>query len=646
MPTRVHLLLIAILGLVIIVYQPGLSGGFLLDDFPNIIHNPQTELRQLPPEQIAQPLFTGILTRPLSMLSFTLERYFFGLHPFIFKLTNLIIHLINTTLVFLLVQALLFHFQARYPESIRFHTSTPILALLVTAAWALTPINLTAVLYIVQRMESLATLFMLAGLLAYIHGRSQMEEGQDRAGRIWITGGLVLGTGLGVLAKESAAMLPVYALLIEWSLFGFGANRSRTRTFLIWLYTLILLLPGIFGLVMYLPDILSGSAYANRPFGLSERLWTETRVIWHYLWWIVAPSPGQLSLYHDAFPLSHGPFQPWTTIFSTLSLAVLLTLAIFLRKRLPLISFGVLWFFTMQLLVSTVFPLELVYEHRNYMASIGIFLALFCSIFSYGDKDILRRVRIPLAVGLIALHGLLTFLRAEEWGDPLRLAQLEATRQVESPRANYELGRTLMRLSPDPSSPLYTKAIRSFKHAATLPGADLMPFQALIYTQARHNLKVQGNWWGSMRSYIQSHPLSPQDISALYSLIDAQANKRISLDTNELERVIQTAHHQNQQRHIITTLYANFALNIRNDYKQAEALLQAATAQTPKDPQVWINLIRFQLNHGQTTAAKTSISRLNELNSFGRLNEQIQHLRNLNLKRSVTIRNQKTMGVQ
>ncbi len=184
MPTRVHLLLIAILGLVIIVYQPGLSGGFLLDDFPNIIHNPQTELRQLPPEQIAQPLFTGILTRPLSMLSFTLERYFFGLHPFIFKLTNLIIHLINTTLVFLLVQALLFHFQARYPESIRFHTSTPILALLVTAAWALTPINLTAVLYIVQRMESLATLFMLAGLLAYIHGRSQMEEGQDRAGRI------------------------------------------------------------------------------------------------------------------------------------------------------------------------------------------------------------------------------------------------------------------------------------------------------------------------------------------------------------------------------------------------------------------------------------------------------------------------------
>ncbi len=649
MSIRIKFLLIVILCLVVIVYQPGLSGSFLFDDFLNIVNNPQTELRHFSPDRLLQSLFSGDagpFSRPLSMLSFTLERHFFGLHPLSFKRTNLVIHLVNTTLVFLLTQALLFRFQARYPDSIRFHIRTPTLALLITAAWALTPINLTAVLYIVQRMESLATLFMLAGLLVYLHGRSKMEDAQERAGSIWIAGGLTLGAGLGILAKESAVMLPVYALLVEWTLFGFGANRSSTRSFLIWLYALVLLIPGIIGLALYLPDILSGNAYADRPFGLSERLWTETRVIWHYLWWIVAPSPGQLSLYHDAFPLSHGIFQPWTTFFSSLSLAGLLIVAVFLRRRLPLVSFGILWFFVPQLLVSTVLPLELAYEHRNYMATIGIFLALFSGIFSCRDKDSLHRGRVLLAVGLIALHALLTFLRAEEWGDPLHLAQLEATRQAESPRANYELGRTIMRLSPDPSSPLYTLAIESFKHAAVLPGSSLLPFQALIYTQAKYNPEVQENWWAGMRSYIQSHSLSPRDISAIYSLISAQANKSISLDPDKLEQVLQTAYQQNQQRYDITTLYADFALNVRNDYKQAEALLQAATAQAPKKPQVWINLIRFQLNRGQTNAAETGFSRLSELNRFGRLNGQIQQLRNPNFKGAAAGNNQQAVGTQ
>jgi hypothetical protein len=172
-------------------------------------------------------------------------------------------------------------------------------------------------------------------------------------------------------------VLPLYALLIEWLFFGFGERGSKTRRHLAWLFGVFLILPGILGLAHYLPGVLSGASFQDRPFGLEERLWTETRVLWHYLWWILAPQPGQLSLYHDAFPLSHGPLHPWSGLPAALGLAGLIGGAVLVRRRYPLLSFGILWFFVMQLLVSTVLPLELVFEHRNYLGSIGIFLALF-----------------------------------------------------------------------------------------------------------------------------------------------------------------------------------------------------------------------------------------------------------------------------
>ena len=86
---------------------------------------------------------------------------------------------------------------------------------MVTAAWVLTPIQLTAVLYVIQREEALASCFMLLGLLAYWHGRMRLIEGK-RWAMVWIWGSLALGTVLAMLAKETGVMLPAYAFVMEW----------------------------------------------------------------------------------------------------------------------------------------------------------------------------------------------------------------------------------------------------------------------------------------------------------------------------------------------------------------------------------------------------------------------------------------------
>jgi len=134
-----------------------------------------------------------------------------------------------------------------------------------------------------------------------------IDREQRGAGWGWILVGLFGFGALAALSKESGIMLPLYALLIEWLVFRGALPGSATRKQLIGLYVLALALPGIAGLAWLSPGIVSGTAYLERPFTLSERLWTEARVLWSYLGWIIAPRPAALSLYHDAYPLSQAP---------------------------------------------------------------------------------------------------------------------------------------------------------------------------------------------------------------------------------------------------------------------------------------------------------------------------------------------------
>src|SRR4029079_2147496 len=113
-----------------------------------------------------------------------------------------------------------------------------------------------------------------------------------------------------------------------------------------------------------------------RDFNLPERLMTEARIVFDYLHWIVLPNLRELSLYHDDYVVSRGLLQRATTLLGLVAAPLIVALAVYLRRWRPLVSLGVLWFFAAQLLTATVVPLELVFEHRTYFASLGVLLAL------------------------------------------------------------------------------------------------------------------------------------------------------------------------------------------------------------------------------------------------------------------------------
>src|SRR6185437_10938976 len=256
-------------------------------------------------------------------ITFALNWMSGGGNPWPFKVTNIIIHLVNGVLVFCMLRALLRLMGLRFRSHPAWDIEKPAatrLALIVSAAWMLLPINLMAVLYVVQRMESLCQVFVLAGLWAYLHGRWVMltatDARRDRYGFALAVSGIVFGTGLGLTSKETAALLPLFAFLAEWILLRVALkakldpapgrqfcpegdqNHQQDRR-IWWTFVVTLFVPAVLGAAWQLKKALAPGAYDGRDFTLVQRLLTEPRVLVDYLHWTLLPNPMVLSLYHD-----------------------------------------------------------------------------------------------------------------------------------------------------------------------------------------------------------------------------------------------------------------------------------------------------------------------------------------------------------
>lgn len=429
-------LLPALILATVLVYLPGLNGPFIFDDTAHVVKNPQVHINDLTPASLSQAwnssFQSGIGARPLAQLSFGINHALSGLDAWHFKAVNLGIHLLTGLGIFLLASMLT---AATHRSSGTTPVSPAWVALLTTALWLLHPINLTPVLYVVQRMTSLSALFVVAGLCLHVFGRLRMAQG--RSDGFWIAfAGLPLA-GFGALAKESAALYPLLVLTLEWTLLR-GLEAPRRRLLLILVSGIPLALGAI-----YLLTHLGFVSYATREFTLEERLLTEARVLWRYVQMVFVPTPSTLGFYHDDIPLSTGIFHPWTTGLAVSGWIVLLGTALAMAKRWPVASAAVLFFLAGHAMESTIFPLEIAFEHRNYVPTFGLAFAV-AWWFAMATSSRERLWKAGLA--LVAMIGLaaLTHLRAWEWSNEQSLVVAEVRHHPESPRANFRIAQLLM----------------------------------------------------------------------------------------------------------------------------------------------------------------------------------------------------------
>ena len=645
-----------------IVYWPGLQGGFLFDDYPNIVDNQGVQphdasLSSLVRAALASP--ASDFKRPLASLSFAANYLVTGINPYWMKLTNLVLHLLNGLLVFLLTRLLLRSISTKdQPDR------SDIVATLVAAGWMLLPINLTAVLYVVQRMESIANLFVLLGLLGYVTGRHRMlglsitasstlspsHRGELGRGRFSSnTRGFTLclisitvPAAIGILAKETAVMLPLYALLIEWTLFRFhkpqesavllqeGSAKTWRRDFrVIGLFLLVLATPMVIGLAWLLPGILRPETWAARDFTLSTRLLSEVRIVVDYITWTLLPTPDALSFYHDDFRISTGLLTPWTTLVSIAMLAALVALALWLRSRRPLAALGITLFLGCQLLTGTVLPLELIYEHRNYFASFGLLLAIV-PLLAVPRGRPFALPHHALLVGLMLCWTALTAFTAYAWGNPLRLAEDLAIRAPQSPRAQYELGRTYIIYSHyDPVSAFTKLAYAPLERSAALPNSSILPEQALIFMNARMHLPLKDTWWDSMTAKLKTHKPGVQDESSLGALTQCVRENHCDLPTDRMTQAFVAAlSHPAPSARLLAT-YADYVWNVLGDRALGERMAEEAVQTKSDEPAYRITLVRMLVALGRDAEARKQLQQLEQLNIGGRLDDDIVKLRPL-----------------
>jgi len=652
------------------VYWPGLSGSFLFDDYPNIVDNQGVQPHDASVSALARAAMSSPSSefkRPFASLSFAANFLATGLDPYWMKLTNLAIHLLNGWLIFLLGRALLRTASGRngasgtsVENSDAGNQRLSIVAALLAMGWMLLPINLTAVLYVVQRMESLANLFVLAGLFIYVTARGRMLEmgshlpfasthsaapgriSRDVIGLLCCLASITIPTAFGVLAKETAAMLPLYAFLMEWILFGFRrpteksaanglghARQSRRDYRIIGMFVLVLVVPMVVGLAWLLPGLLNPEAWSTRGFTMNTRLLSEARIVVDYVVWTLAPSPDALSFYHDDFRISTGLLTPWTTLASMLVIGGLVALVLWLRRRRPLVALGIALFLGCQLLTGTIIPLELIYEHRNYFASFGLMLAIV-PLLAAPRATPFALPRHVLLVGLMLCWTTLTAITAYAWGNPLRLAEDLAARAPQSPRAQYELGRTYIIYSKyDPDSKFTTMAYAPLEAAAALPGSSILPEQALIFMNSRMHLPLKDAWWTSMIAKLTAHKPGVQDESSLGALTQCAHEQHCDLPKQRMMQAYMAALAHPDPSARMLAMYGDYAWNELDDHALGERMTAEAIKVAPGEPAYRITLVRMLVAQGRVDEARAALHGLQALDVGGSLDASVDELRAL-----------------
>jgi len=352
---------------VVWIYWPGISGPELLDDSSSVMVIGDLKEK---PERAYDYVFgdkSGVLGRSVSMASFVLERLYLDEGLASSKQVNIVLHALNGGLVIWLFWLLF-----RYQRLVGYRA----LAVVLGALWLLHPLLVSTVLYVVQRMAMLAAFFMLLACISYVYWRLGVIAGRGGIWRFLPVPALFV---IGLLAKENAIILLPLLLCMEALWFRFAGPGGSVVP---WLrntsYSLIGL--GAVGLLSALVlqwDFLAGR-FRYRPFTLTERLLTEARIVWDYVFQMVHPQVARMGLYHDDFPLSRSLFDPVVTLYAVLAwILVLLAMVVLLRwQGGRWIAFGIAWFLLGQTVESTVLPLELYFEHRNYFPSIGLLLVL------------------------------------------------------------------------------------------------------------------------------------------------------------------------------------------------------------------------------------------------------------------------------
>ena len=410
----VLLLISAICGL---AYFNNLHNPFIWDDYGLIVKNTLIHHWQNMPHAFTNDLYFGVASgsnfyRPLQSISFIFDYHFWQLNPFGYHLSNIILQIGVSFLVFLLIFDLLGSFDT---------------ALWTSVLFAVTPVHTEAVTYISGRAEMLMGCWVILSLLLFIKSQKISEKHP----KLYFSFS-IFSFILSLLSKEVAIVFP---LIIFGYVFYITREKLKEKYYLI-----KHIFPYIAVALVYLISRLSVFSFPTlRPPALGKISWftrliVMPKVIFSYFKILLLPAGLHMSR-ELVRPTSFAGI--WLAVFS---LGIIIFSCVYFLKystKNKITSFMLFWALVFFIPQSGVFPINaFMAEHFIYLSSISFFLL----VVSFLQKSLGRRIFI-LAVSLLCVfYILLTCARNFEWSNPVNFYKNIIKYSPDSFQAHNNLG--------------------------------------------------------------------------------------------------------------------------------------------------------------------------------------------------------------
>lgn len=425
----------------------------------------------------------------ISFLSHMIDCQFFGLHPGLHHISNLLFHLLNALL--------LFHILQRTTGSLWKSAA-------VAGLFALHPINVESVAWIAERRNVLSTFFWFLALWAYI-GYSE-KTGLHRYALV------VILFILGLMAKAMLVTLPFFLLLIDcWPLerFRFNSGGIQPSPF-VWLQLngRLLLEKIPFFVISGLASIMTMVSAQNAggvkgigglvsiemiPFSLriANALVSYIRYVAMAFW------PSDLVVYYPypyAIPL-------WQAAGAGLLIALVIGISLFCIRQRPWVFVGFFWFLGTLVPVIGIVQLggQALADRYAYVPLVGIFIMVV-----WGVGEIFRKIRLPKALiasaaalffTLLATH---TWLQTRYWKNSLTLFEYTVRQAPDYAVAHNNLAMALAQTG------LFEQALVHAQKAVSLH-----PIFAEAYNNMGNIISSMGKTDEAIRLYQKALQLSP-----------------------------------------------------------------------------------------------------------------------------------------
>jgi len=529
------------------LYSLGVSPLFILDDDPSLSELAQVKQHQNILEFI-QAGTAGPLGRPISLFSFALQADAYP-NATSFKYINIAIHLLIAGLIYNLLMMIgrLLKWELR---------ETFVISFVCTAIWTLSPIQTSTVLYVVQRMAQLSVLFIVFGLLFYLKGRELLIQEKYLKGYLIASIGITISGLFAIFSKENGVLILLYLWVIEATLLS---NLPKPRYWLYWksifIYAPLFVIAGYFALT-FRPE----TDYSYRLFSFSERLLSETRILLNYIGNIFVPGYFmKFNLFQDDYVISKDIFTPLSTLFSVITIVTSFLVAIIYRKTAPILAFSLLWFFAGHALESTFIPLVLYFEHRNYLALLGLVFGVVVGMFALLKSEkltpLIRKAMLGFSIGWFALILSATLLEISLWRDPI----LQAVHWAEE--------KPLSRYAQSHVSTIYLyikqpeKAIERYKHMVDVFPKDVAPYIFWIDVACEHP-EIEPPDFNLVYQRLNNTPDNDGAVTGIQNLLDTYMSEKCQrfspeVITNILSQLWNNPKMRNN-RGVISMWYANW----------------------------------------------------------------------------------------